>query len=377
MKPICFVATVSAALNSFMRTHIEASSQSWAVSLCTHPFDAELLSDLNARFIPLRFERKISPWRDVCALARLFNLFRRERFDLVHSIMPKTGLLTMFAAWAARVPNRLHTFTGQVWATRKGWKRYALKQFDRLIVMFATRVLIDSPSQRDFLIQEGVLPERKAIVIGRGSICGVEPGKFHPDPEIRRMARKELNIADDDTVILFLGRLNRDKGIIDLAHAFAGIADKRPGTMLVLVGPEEDVTFFEVSNLNPQLIERFRRVSFTRTPERYMAMADIFCLPSYREGFGQVIIEAAACGIPTVASKIYGIVDAVADGETGLLFTAGNRSELASALLEMIDNPENRKRMGDAARTRTLELFSSGRISDELQALYRQLLEAE
>ncbi len=105
--------------------------------------------------ILLPIERKPSPWRDLLVLFQLFTLFRRERFDIVHSIMPKTGMLAMLAAWLARVPTRIHTFTGQVWVTKQGVQRILLKWFDKLIGSFATCALADSPSQRDFLVNRG------------------------------------------------------------------------------------------------------------------------------------------------------------------------------------------------------------------------------
>src|SRR3989338_2601166 len=157
MKKLCFVATIPDVVHSFLKGHIRASAEKWPVKIIANPAGAKLLSELNAEFITLEIERKVSPWRDLRALAQLVILFRRERFDLVHSIMPKTGLLAMLAGWLTGVPNRIHTFTGQVWATKRGWKRGALKIFDRLIVSFATHVLVDSPSQRDFLIAERVL----------------------------------------------------------------------------------------------------------------------------------------------------------------------------------------------------------------------------
>lgn len=370
MKKICYVATLPAVVNSFLRTHIEAAAEKWAVKISSHPNGSELLRDLDAPFMPLPFERKISIWRDLSALLQLIRLFRRERFDLVHSIMPKTGLLSMFAAWISGVPYRIHTFTGQVWATRRGWKRTALKQFDRLIVLFATHILVDSPSQRDFLVAEKILSDNKGSVIGKGSICGVDGQKFRPDVSARRSIRKELEIGEEQTVILFLGRLNRDKGIFDLASAFGSISARRSDLVLVLVGAEEDAPFERVQEICRASIHQLRKVDFTPQPERYMAMADIFCLPSYREGFGQVIIEAAAAGIPTVASRIYGITDAIADGETGLLFSAGDVPALTKALSILIDNKEYRRQMGEMARTRALALFSSRQITADLMKFY-------
>lgn len=374
MKKLCFVATIPAVIHSFLKGSIRASAVKWSAKIVANPDGAELLSDLNAQFIPLSIERKPAPWSDLLAFVQLVILFRREHFDLVHSIMPKTGLLTMLAGWLARVPVRMHTFTGQVWATKQGWKRGILKLFDRLIVLFATHVLVDSPSQLDFLVSEGVLPQGKGVVIGQGSICGVDTQRFYPNAQVRDLVRKELGIGMKQTVILFLGRLNRDKGMLDLAAAFADITSRGSDVVLVLVGAEEDVPFSYIQGICGVYRERLRRVSFTPDPERYMAAADIFCLPSYREGFGQVIIEAAASGVPAVASRIYGITDAVEDGRTGLLFTVGDVSTLVQALLKLVGDDELRRRMGEAARARALALFSSEKNTEEMLALYGELL---
>lgn len=373
MKKLCFVATIPDVIYSFMRGHIRASSEKWSINVISNPDSANLLSDLDVQFTPLEIERKPSPWRDLLILVQLVMLFRRERFDLVHSIMPKTGLLTMLAGWLSGVPVRIHTFTGQVWANKLGWKRSVLKLFDKLIVLFATNILADSPSQRDFLVAEGILPQGKAVVIGHGSICGVDTQRFCHNAQVRDAVRAELGISSEQTVILFLGRLNRDKGILELAAAFADIASRRTDVVLVLVGAEEDVPFTRVQEICGVYRERLRRVSFTPNPERYMAAADIFCLPSYREGFGQVIIEAAASEVPTVASRIYGITDAVEDGKTGLLFPAGDVAALTQALLKLIENCDYRKKMGEAARVRAIEMFSSQEITRELLALYSRL----
>jgi glycosyltransferase involved in cell wall biosynthesis len=306
----------------------------------------------------------------VLTLFQLFKLFRIEQFDIVHSIMPKTGVLAMLAARLALVPVRIHTFTGQVWITKHGVKRTLLKWFDKLIGTFATCVLSDSPSQRDFLVRERVLPPGKAKVIGAGSICGIDAQRFLPDADARRVIRNELGIEQDSKVILFVGRLNRDKGILDLAAAFDTIARRHSDAVLLLVGAEENVPFSRVQEICHAERDRLRYISFTSVPEHYMAAADIFCLPSYREGFGMTIIEAAACGVPAVASLIYGITDAVEDGQTGLLFPAGDVGVLTRTLLKLMTENELRQEMGNAARARALELFPSEKITREMVALY-------
>lgn len=374
MKKLCFVATIPAAVYAFLKGHIRASAEKWSIKIVTNPDGAELLSGLGAQFIPLAIERKPAPWRDLRTFVQLVILFRCERFDLIQSITPKAGLLTMLAGWLAGVPVRMHTFTGQVWATKRGWKRGALKLFDRLIVLFATHILVDSPSQYDFLVAEGILPQGKGVVIGQGSICGIDAQRFHPDVQVRDLVRTELDIGLKQIVILFLGRLNRDKGMLDLAAAFADIASQVSNVVLVLVGAEEDVPFSRVQEICGVHRECLRRVSFTAVPERYMAAADIFCLPSYREGFGQVIIEAAASGVPTVASRIYGITDAVEDGETGFLFPAGDVEALTQVLLKLIVDRDLCRQMGEAARLRAVELFPSRKTTEEMVALYSELL---
>lgn len=375
MKKLCYVATVPYAVHVFLREHIQAAAEKYEVTVICNSTDVHLLDGLSARLILLPIERKPSPWRDALALVRLYKLFRRERFDIVHSITPKAGMIAMLAASLVRVPIRIHTFTGQVWLTQHGARRMLLKWLDKLIGRFTTCVLADSPSQRDFLVREGVLPLGKAKVIGAGSICGVDAARFHPDPNTRIAVRRGLGIEKDATVILFVGRLNRDKGILDLAAAFNAIAKRHADVVLLLVGAEEDVPFGHIKNICSPWCERLHYVSFTSTPEHYMTTADIFCLPSYREGFGMTIIEAAACGVPAVASRIYGITDAVADGKTGLLFPAGDVAALTQALLKLIAENELRQQMGNAARMRALELFSSERITCEMVMLYDRLSE--
>lgn len=343
MKKLCFVATIPAVVHAFLRGHIQAAADKYHVTVICNSVDKHLLDGLNARLIFLPIERKPSPWKDALILFQLIKLFRRERFDIVHSHMPKTGLLGMLAAWLAGVPIRVNTFHGEVWATRRGWRRTALKLFDKIVGLLATDILAVGPSQQNFLVNEGVLPQSKAMVIGAGSICGVDPLRFHPDMEVRRSTRHDLGIAQDAQVILFVGRLNRDKGMLDLATAFETIAVQHTNVEFLLVGAEEDVPFVRIQEICHAGRNRLHHVNFTSTPECYMVAADIFCLPSYREGFNMAIIEAAACGVPAVASRIYGIADAVADGKTGLLFPAGDVAALAQALLKLLEDRDLRQ----------------------------------
>ncbi len=249
MKKLCYVATIPAVVHAFLRGHIQAAADKYEVTVICNFADKYLLDGLNARLILLPLERKPSPWRDMLVLFQLFNLFRRERFDIVHSIMPKTGMLSMLSAFVARVHIRIHVFTGQVWVNKRGLKRGVLKMLDRLIVSLATHILVDSPSQLDFLVSEGVLTQGKGMVIGYGSICGVDTDRFHPDEQMKSIVRQELGVKQNATVLLFLGRLNCDKGMLDLAAAFSEISRYKPEAVLLLVGSEEDVPFLRIQEI--------------------------------------------------------------------------------------------------------------------------------
>lgn len=373
-KKMCFVVSSPITASAFLRAHIHVLSERFAIDLaanCPDPAELELIA-LHARVMQVPLQRKISPLSDLYALVRLYALFRQEKYAAVGSVTPKAGMLAMLAAAMAGVPFRIHIFTGQVWAARTGWKRWLLKAADRLMARLATHVLADSPSQRDFMVAEGIVAATKIRVLGDGSICGVDGERFRPDADRRATIRRAHGIPDGATVFLYLGRLNRDKGMLDLADAFA--LQDRADAWLLVVGPDEEGMH---SAMQPRLgasRDRCRFVGYTDRPEDYMAAGDVFCLPSYREGFGMVIIEAAAAGVPAIASRIYGITDAVEDGVTGFLHSPGNAEEISRKMAAMIGDATLRAHMGRAARERALRLFSRQAVTQAWLDFYRQLL---
>ena len=371
---LCFVVASPMTALFFLQAHIRAALQFYEVTVVAKgPFPEALRrACIGATLVSVGIERKISVWADLKALWQLYLLFRRERYDIVHSVSPKAGLLAMVAARIASLPHRVHTFTGQVWVTQRGWRRFLLKKIDCLLAALATDSLIDSPSQKEFLAIEGVCPAERATVIGHGSICGVDATRFHPDGTWRDTTREELGIPPQACMVLYLGRLNSDKGIMDLAMAFRQLGSDAQDAWLVLAGPDEASIVDEVRRVVPP--ERLRYVGQTDTPEHLMAAADLICLPSYREGFGMVLIEAAATGIPAVASRIYGITDAVVDGETGLLHSPGDISGLKLALHQLIGNSELRRTMGEKARIRALRDFSEISVTEGLMGFYGKII---
>jgi glycosyltransferase involved in cell wall biosynthesis len=371
-KKICFVVSSPMTAKVFLSAHIDALSRRFMVDLAVDGPQPGELDGMRARIVPVPIRRKISPWPDFVALLNLWALFRSERYGAVSSVTPKAGMLAMLAAVLAGIPLRVHMFTGQVWAARTGWKRRLLKLADRIMARLATHVFADSPSQRDFIVAEGVAPAGKVRVLGEGSICGVDGVRFRPDAGRRSEIRRAHGIPEEAVVFLFLGRLNRDKGVADLAEAFARL--DHPEAFLLVVGPDEEGMREAMLARLGAARERCRFVGYTDRPEDYMAAGDVFCLPSYREGFGMVVIEAAAAGLPAIASRIYGVTDAVEEGVTGLLHEPGHAAEIAQAMALLANDPARRHAMGHAARERALRLFSAEAVTAAWVRFYEKLL---
>ena len=279
--------------------------------------------------VPIDIPRSISPVRDGLALLRLFLFFRRQRIQIAHSTTPKAGLLTAIAAFLARVPVRLHTFTGQPWISMHGAKRWLARASDKLIGQLNTRCYTDSPSQRHYLIAQKIMNAERLSVIGKGSLAGVDMQRFSRNrysPDECKATRASLGIPDHVPVLLFVGRITIDKGVRELLQAFRKLKAAASDVHLVFVGRFDTGSGMEGTIL-PGDIEQLpdaHIVGYTDVPEAYLAIADILCLPSYREGFGTVLIEAAAMGVPTVGTNIYGLSDAVVQGETGILVSPRN-----------------------------------------------------
>ena len=241
-KKVGLVVTSLLIVTFFLTPLIAALSRKYDLTLLVKVDDEEFLKALNLPIavIPVSIERNVAPWRDIKALWHLLRELRAHRFDVVHSISPKGGLLGMMAAWATGVPVRIHTFQGEVWATRQGLWRSALRFMDKIVARLATQLTVVGHSERQFLIGEGIIPPQKAVVLANGSISGVDTDRFLPNLDARGSVRREIGVPGNAVLLLFMGRINRDKGVLDLAESFASIAARRPEVVLLLVGPEEE-----------------------------------------------------------------------------------------------------------------------------------------
>jgi len=370
---LCIVSTIATPLRVFMGPHIEALAKEYEVVLICNGEASEFgnLLGEHVSFVRYPIQRNISFWKDFQCVLWLHRFLRAGDFTVVHTLMPKSGLLGMLAARLAGTKHRFHSFTGQVWATRTGIMRSVLKTMDKLLCACATRLLTDSASQLDYLVEQGIVTRQHIKVLADGSMSGVDPGKFDRNTTIRQEIRTKLGITQDAIVFLFLGRITAEKGISELLDAFIGVASRIADAHLMIVGPSEADYEQSLENARNVTNGRVHRIGFTTSPENYMSAADIFCLPSYREGFGTVIIEAAAAGLPTIASRIYGVTDAVVEGKTGLLHKVRDKQEM-EVLMEMLARDESQRvTLGQAAYQRAATHFSQQRLVDAMLEFYR------
>jgi len=248
-----------------------------------------------------------------------------------------------------------------------------LKVADQIISLCATHILVDSHSQRDFLIRENVISKSSSHVIANGSMCGVDGERFAANPGARREVRQAHRIAESDFVFLFLGRLTRDKGLIDLAKAFKDLCAVYPNIHLVFVGPDEESLKSDLVSMCLPYDARVHFKDYTDVPQNYIAASDVFCLPSYREGFGSVVIEAASSGVPCIGTRIYGLTDAIDDGQTGFLYEPGNIEELRNNMVVLLENRDLLKQMGMRARSWAMNDFSKDIVVAGMLDYYRKV----
>lgn len=351
-----------------------------ALTLVSSPgkYEDILREELNLEIQPIEICREINVLKDLKALTSLILVFRKNCFDIIHSSTPKAGLLTAIAGVFSTRSIRLHTFTGQRWANMHGLKRIFFKFTDKVIIGLNTQCYADSNSQIEFLASEGVAPIGKIRCLHKGSYGGVDCDRFNNErfPAARDEVRKELGLATDSLIILYVGQLTSDKGLDELVKAYRSARSQNGDLKLVLIGVfREGIDSLEESSLNEiKMNSGIYSLGYKPYPEKYFSAADIFCLPSHREGFGTVIIEAAACGLPAIGTNIPGLRDAIVDGETGILVEVKNAEKLSAAILSIVFDPQKRKQYGNLAKLRARKDFDAKMISEMQWEEYKSLL---
>lgn len=309
--------------------------------------------------IPMR--RGIAPLADLLALLRLLQLIGRCRPQLVEFSTPKAGLLGTLAAFLRRVPRRVYMLRGLKLETTRGFKRAILIASERLAAACAHVVLCNSESLRAEAESLRIAPAHKLHVLGEGSSNGVDVTRFSPGPDT---VRKNLVIPSGAPVVGFVGRLTRDKGLPELVRAFRTIQKAESGAHLLLVGWFDEAEDALTRRLRAQILNHpaIRCTGFVGDPSPYYRAMDMLVLPTWREGFPNAVLEAAATGIPVITTECTGARDSVIPEVTGLLIPPGYPDAICEAVLKLIRDPASRLRMGRAARAWVIEHYPETRV---------------
>lgn len=324
----------------------------------THGYDAYLLTqqDENSlayceregcKALNITIAREISLKQDIITLFALIKLFHKERPDVVNLGTPKMGLLGMIAAWWCRVPNRIYTCRGFRYEHETGRLKKILMFSEWLSAACAQKIICISPSVKALGVKDGLFSEKKCVVINKGSSNGIDPKYFNQknvDPTDTENLRIQYAL-DGMFVFGFLGRIIDRKGIMEMYEAFVKVYEKDNNTRLFVVGPWDDKqisdkTLFDKMSKHPGIVMPGR----TDDVPLYLSAMDVFVLPAWWEGFGNVVVQAADMGLPVIGSTGTGVCDAVCDGFNGINVRHNDVQHLYDTMIQLLTDKELREK---------------------------------
>jgi glycosyltransferase involved in cell wall biosynthesis len=331
-----------------------------------------------AAYVPVPMERPIRLLKDLKALFKLYFIFKALRPTIVNAGTPKAGLLCTLAATLCGVPVRVYTVRGFRFESASGWLRMLLKAVEWAVARMSHRVVCISPSVRSLGMAEGLFSGSKAIVLAKGSSNGVDLERFTRDT-IDAVAigalRKSLGLEPGHLVLGFVGRLIPRKGLTELLQSWESLERRYPAARLLLVGNfEEDQPVPDRIKATIATNPRIIAPGFVSDVEKYFALMDVFVLPAHWEGFGNVLIQAAAMELPIVTTDVTGARDAVSKDCSALVVAPHDSVALEEAIARYFDNPALRCAHGKEGRRWVTQYFSNEAIWRALADEYRHLL---
>ncbi len=381
-KPKLFrVSTIPMSLNLLLKGQLEFLNQDFEVTAISGAGkDLEMVKNREGvKVHAIEMQRQISLFKDLKSLFLLYRYFKKEKPHIVHSITPKAGLLTMLAGKMAGVPVRMHTFTGLIFPNKEGIMKSVLIRMDQLLCWAATHVYPEGNGVKNDLLKYKIT-KKPLRVIANGNVNGIDVEEYNPElfSEVdKKTLRQKLKISPEDFVFVFVGRLVIDKGLKELLGAFSKVSNKFSNAKLVLVGPREDEKsktendiFSEIEN-NQNIIA----VGYQEEVRPYFAMANVFVLPSYREGFPNAVLQAGAMNLPSIVTDISGANEIIQQNENGIIIPPKNQEELEKAMAKLLTSPDFLLSLKNNTRERIIQLFDKNLVWQELKKEYDRLLQ--
>lgn len=368
-KILVRTSTVPSTLAVFCFEQIQRLSTEFDLHIITSSGDGleKLLSLPNVTCHVVEMNRRISPTRDAKSLWQMYKLLKKIKPDIVHSVTPKAGLISMLAAKAAGVKRRIHTFTGLVWPTSKGISRFILKSADKILCSAATDIIPESFSVKKSM-EDCSITSKELRILGNGSLRGVDLTHF----SINNHKINDINIKLKEFVYVYIGRLVSDKGVNELVSAFVELDKKYDDISLLLVGPREE----NIDALDKDTVRGISEcrdiieVGSVSDVRPYLKAANVLVLPSYREGLPNAVIEAGAMGLPCIVSDIPGCTEIIEDGKNGVVVPVKDISALKNVMENTRENPSLCKTLGIAARHNIEIKYDKELVFNELLNYY-------
>lgn len=343
MKKICYVVTIPLTIRVFFVEQLQyLALNGWDVTvICS--FDKELSDILGSdiHYIPVGMSRGLSLINIIHSIKELLRIFRDEQFNIVQYSTPNAAFASSIASWLSGIKVRNYHQMGLRFEGSDGFFRILLKMMEKITCILSTHIECVSPSGLKAALKYGLFPAKKGVVIWNGSSGGVNLQRFNIDCKNRWRSeiRRSFKLSEETLVIGFVGRVTKDKGINELLEAFRIISTNQINISLLIIGDLEvnhglDFNLLSWAKRNNSIKWKTHVLDI----EKYYSCLDVLVLPSHREGFGNVIIEASAMGVPVLVSNIPGPRDAMVERITGLVFDVKNVDSLILKIEEMYDS---------------------------------------
>ena len=375
-KKICYVTTIALTIRAFFIPQLRYLAENGYDVTVVCSFDDELAMELGEkiRYIPVNIARGVSPLTIGRSIRELKEILAKEHFDIVQYSTPNAAFCASIAARCAGIKIRNYHLMGLRYLGMRGVLRILFKHIEKLTCKLSTNIECITPSNMELSVSDGLFPRDKAVIIWNGSTGGVDMHRFDygKRSEWRDEIRKELGFEDNDFVFGFVGRITKDKGINELLRAFSELDCS---CKLMMIGPIE-----VINTLDDRLWEDARNNSnivihdTVSDIERYYAAMDVLLLPSYREGFGMVIAEAAAMGTPSIVSDIPGPIDVIEDKKTAFTVKVKDYESLKERMQYFIDHPDMAQEMSEACVNHIKNKFDSDVLCEKILERKEKLL---